>query len=284
VVLGLTEAPSKAGVEEGCCATLASVNAQRTALLIITRRIGAASFGAPIPAGSRASEFPPALFSPLRSNVAGPLYAAARLATEIRPIRAMLRDENESVAKGMSLRDIFCLHGTDKVEYAGLYEALFPMKARLTTLHFLEIGIGTAESMQGYAASHYRSGGSLRAWRAYFPNATILGIDLAPITIEGVETVVLDTTARASVQDWFSTYSRSNTRGLFDVIIDDGDHTQLGQLETLTNFWSLLSVNGLYVIEDALSSQVFQAGRLHALVAPSIPFTAVDGKCVVIAK
>ena len=35
-----------------------------------------------------------------------------------------------------------------------------------------------------------------------------------------------------------------------DVIIDDGDHQESGQLSTLRNFWPHLSPDGIYVMED----------------------------------
>jgi len=53
-MLGLTEAASKASVEDGRCAMAASVNAERIARLIIIRRIATAFYGAPILADPRA--------------------------------------------------------------------------------------------------------------------------------------------------------------------------------------------------------------------------------------
>src|SRR4029077_5181705 len=88
----------------------------------------------------------------------------------------------------MDLAQIFDRWGTDKATngYAGAYECLF-RKGRNNIGAVLEIGIGTMipsvnSSMVGYAGQGYKPGGSLRAWRDFFPNATVYGMDVQPDT------------------------------------------------------------------------------------------------------
>ena len=87
----------------------------------------------------------------------------------------------------ISIKELLDSEGSDKgTWYCGLYDVLL-QPHRFTTRSVLEIGIGTLipnaiSSMVGYAASHYRPGGSLRVWRAFFPQASIHGIDVAADT------------------------------------------------------------------------------------------------------
>jgi len=118
----------------------------------------------------------------------------------------------------------------------------------------LEIGIGTLIqgaycSMYGHDLPGYRPGASLRAWRDYFLNGVIHGIDVQPDTLvldePRIVTALVDSTNAETVR----AFLMKNEDG-FDVIIDDGAHIPRLQIETLRNFYPALKPNGLYVIED----------------------------------
>lgn len=153
------------------------------------------------------------------------------------------------------LDEILNRHASDKQMshgYAPVYHALFK-RLRDLPLTILEIGIGTLipgarSSMSGYGLPGYRPGASLRAWRDYFPNAAIHGVDVQPDTMivgeERITTALCDSTDAAAVKAYLD---RSPT---FDVIIDDGVHHPDLQLKTLTNFYPALKPGGIYVIED----------------------------------
>lgn len=120
-----------------------------------------------------------------------------------------------------------------------------------------EIGIGTmipdvCSSMVGYALDHYQPGGSLRAWRDFFVNSTIYGFDIQPDTQfeePRIQTMLCDSTngkdVRGLLRDRFGM-----TDYLFDIIIDDGNHSSDSQYRTLANFFPYLKEGGMYVIED----------------------------------
>ena len=84
------------------------------------------------------------------------------------------------------LSSLFASHGSDKDRngYSSLYNALFlPLKDAPVTL--LEVGVGTMipgahSSMKGYMPDSYQPGASLRAWRDFFQNGEIHGVDVAP--------------------------------------------------------------------------------------------------------
>jgi cephalosporin hydroxylase len=151
----------------------------------------------------------------------------------------------------MQIRQLFEAEGTDKGVYAAAYEILLAAR-RKQIGRVLEIGIGTLRpgvpsSMVGFAAPHYRPGGSLRAWRAYFPNAQIVGIDVQSDTQfeeDRIETFICNSTDSAKVQQFLA------DQRPFDLIVDDGSHRSEDQLATLKNFFPALAVGGLYVIED----------------------------------
>lgn len=147
-------------------------------------------------------------------------------------------------------------HASDKQSqngYAPIYHALFKhLRSQPVTL--LEIGIGTLIqgaycSMYGHDLPGYRPGASLRAWRDYFPNGLVYGLDVQPDTMildePRIITALVDSTSAAAVGA-FLTKKPSG----FDIIIDDGAHIPQLQVETLRNFYPALKPNGLYVIED----------------------------------
>jgi len=132
------------------------------------------------------------------------------------------------------LRALFDQEGTDKGEYAKPYEILLRQN-REHIRRVLEIGIGSMlpgpSSMYGYAPKTYRPGASLRAWKAYFPNARIVGIDIQPDTQfeeDRIQTFLCDSTSTAAVEQLLSRIPSHP----FDIIVDDGSHDGRDQLQT----------------------------------------------------
>lgn len=145
-------------------------------------------------------------------------------------------------------------YGSDKnaSKYTDLYEKLFrPLSDQKLTL--LEIGVGSISNTgdSTFAGNtvenpHYTPGGSLRAWRDYFPNATIYGVDTeedCKISEERIKTFIFSSFDAYECNKHFADYS-------IDILIDDGIHTAIGQLYTLYNFFDKVKKNGLYIIED----------------------------------
>ena len=145
-------------------------------------------------------------------------------------------------------------YGSDKVRsgYAQLYDSLM-QNLQTSTQTLLEIGVGTLQpeipsTFVGNPSLYpqYSPGGSLRAWRDFFPNAQIYGVDVAEdcrLKEDRIETFIfssLDTTVS-------NTHFQDNS---LDIIIDDGLHTGIGQLYTMYNFFNKVKYGGLYIIED----------------------------------
>jgi methyltransferase family protein len=132
-----------------------------------------------------------------------------------------------------SLDEIALACGTDKASdghgYTRCYEQELGHR-RDAPLRLLEIGV--------------LDGASLRAWRRYFPRATVHGIDLDPrcavhegvfIGSQGDPAFLREVAARA---------------GPFDVVIDDGSHLGHDVLASMLALWPHVRPGGCYVIED----------------------------------
>lgn len=156
----------------------------------------------------------------------------------------------------LNLAQLFNHYGSDKDRngYTPLYHTLFN-HIRDQPIQMLEIGIGTMipgvhSSMVGYSLPGYKPGGSLRAWRDYFPNGRIIGMDVQPDTIFSdeprIETYLCDSRNKQAV-DVYMTFLQQPK---FDIIIDDGSHAADSQLRTLENFYPHLKDGGIYIIED----------------------------------
>lgn len=152
------------------------------------------------------------------------------------------------------LADLFNFYGTDKAR-GMCHEVYGPLLGgrREQVTAVLEVGIGTLDpqmawSMVGHVPKHYRPGGSLRAWRDYFPHAQVWGIDVAPDTMIHDEPRIH--TALVSSLDWVALRDVLPPEASFDLIVDDGDHSLGAQLLTLTNLWARVKPGGFYVVED----------------------------------
>jgi SAM-dependent methyltransferase len=98
-----------------------------------------------------------------------------------------------------------------------------------------------------------KHGASLRMWKAYFPAATIVGVDLdEAATWAGeprIEIVIGDQSDPATVRRALDVAG-----GPFDVICDDGGHHARDQLGALELLWSHLVPGGVYLIDDVHTS------------------------------
>ena len=151
-----------------------------------------------------------------------------------------------------SLGSLFNKYGSDKDKngYTQFYDSIFK-NIRNQPVDLLEIGIGTLienapSSMLGYGLPGYKPGGSLRAWRDYFPQGQILGCDIQPDTQfseERIRTVLANSTVREEADRVLGNRS-------FHIIIDDGSHFDEHQLQTFKNMWHRVRRGGFYIIED----------------------------------
>lgn len=134
------------------------------------------------------------------------------------------------------LAELFAKYGSDKESpahsYAKVYEDLLGHR-REKIFSVLEIGIAR--------------GASLRAWRDYFPKATITGLDISSDLVS--EDRIISFRADSTSADEVAA-ALGDPCEWFDVVIDDGDHHPDKQWNTRQVVWPRLKVGGVYVIED----------------------------------
>ena len=121
----------------------------------------------------------------------------------------------------------------------------------------LEIGIGTPELMQRYLPSGkvYKPGASLRAWRDFFSNANIYGIDIEKSVLFEEERIKCFYTDQSKSSELIKTLQEisdhnNGTPLKYDFILDDGSHIIEHMLVTFATLKEHLTIGGVYIIED----------------------------------
>ncbi|MEI2423169.1 hypothetical protein V6O07_23040, partial [Arthrospira platensis SPKY2] len=130
------------------------------------------------------------------------------------------------------------------VHYFEIYELYFN-RFRKTDVHFLEIGV-----------SH---GGSLQMWKKYFgPKATIYGVDIdsrcKQLEDDQIKIFIGD---QANIEFW--TQFKKEVPKL-DIVLDDGGHKMLQQINSFEALFGHISKNGIYMVEDLCTSYWNQYG------------------------
>lgn len=171
---------------------------------------------------------------------------------------------------------MICLQaGTDKVtthNYQTLYTKYFESETRPPVNKLFEIGFGCHLKGKGHAKAGKRGGRGVKLWRRYFPAAEIWSAEyvsscpnvFAKMLAElNVSMVTGDQSNASTLMTWVNI-----TKGNFDVIIDDGGHSN----ENIYNafnilFQKALKPGGLYVIEDIQASILkLKNGTEHAFI------------------
>ena len=154
----------------------------------------------------------------------------------------------------LSLNSIIEKYGSDKLKsgYSHFYESIFS-SYKNKPINYLEIGLGTVDpsipsSFCGIYShyEHYTPGAILKAWKEYFPNGQIYGIDVAPdcmINEDRIQTKLGSSTDSSFSKSFYPEVS-------FDIILDDGLHTADAQIQTFFNFFDKVKDGGIYIIED----------------------------------
>lgn len=157
-----------------------------------------------------------------------------------------------------SLLDIFVKHKCDKGghdewshTYYKKYQELFePIRHKKIRIFEMGIGSTSKEFLSNMSCQNtwfgYEHGASQRAWREYFthPDTEILCGDIDPNVCDGITSFQVDQTNPEQVQKLFADL------GTFDIIIDDGLHTQEAADLMFRSSYRYLRPDGYYIIED----------------------------------
>lgn len=160
---------------------------------------------------------------------------------------------------GNLLNQYFLSHGCNKGiahNYPSLYNSLF-LSSRDNVSMFVEIGIGSPNQHAGAKSrmsAGYAYGSSLRGWRDYFPNATVAGVDIDPTVLFKEERII------TCYGDQLNPYGLDDLKVLLrdsggaDIVLDDGLHEHVSNMNTFLQLWPSLRPGGVYMIEDMTSS------------------------------
>lgn len=144
-----------------------------------------------------------------------------------------------------TITDYLNKYGSTKEEnhsYSIFYNQIFSEYDRNAPLDILESGI--------------EYGGSLYAWKEFFPNARVTGVDIEDqrkIKRDDVEFVLSD------IKDY-----KADRK--FDIIIEDGNHSNEDAIWSAVNLSKLLKPSGVLIIEDVQEGFVVPFilwGKLH---------------------
>lgn len=143
-------------------------------------------------------------------------------------------------------------YGTDKSSnihnYCEKYEKWFPFE-RLEPIRILEIGV--------------LDGKSLLTWREFYPNATIIGVDINDDCkqYEDIENNIY--VEIGSQYDSHFLNEICKKYGSFDLVLDDGSHIQKHMIFSFEHIFPFLKSEGIYVVEDTVTSyweDVYEGG------------------------
>jgi len=117
--------------------------------------------------------------------------------------------------------------------YGPVYDELFGKYTKDSDISILEIGT--------------QKGGSILAYRDYFPNASLYGVDIIDCVLpefrrEDINYIFHDVKSDQALEKISS--------NLYDIIIDDGSHFLPDVMYVVVNFLKLLKPNGTLLIED----------------------------------
>lgn len=117
--------------------------------------------------------------------------------------------------------------------YGESYDEVFEKFNKNDNINILEIGI--------------QKGGSLLAWKEYFVNANIYGVDIVDSIIDEYRRDYINYII-ADIKDDKVKEILKDTN--FDIIIDDGSHQLYDVLYVVSNYLDKLNLNGYLIIED----------------------------------
>jgi len=161
-------------------------------------------------------------------------------------VKRVYRNRDNVADDGGRLAKLVTDLGSDKWGshwYAQHYQHHFdPFRRKRVTL--LEIGIGGDENPLG-------GGGSLRAWKQFFPHGSIVGIDIHDKKAHDARRI---RTYRGDQADADFLRRVVAEIGVPDIIIDDGSHINDHVIASFEVLFPLLRDGGIYVVEDMQTS------------------------------
>ncbi len=131
----------------------------------------------------------------------------------------------------LKISEVLSKYDTDKIchhNYGDAYDQLFSKFDRQAPLNILEIGT--------------QKGGTLLAWKEYFPNANVIGVDIIDVVSEEYR--------KDNVTRIVSDIKKVDFDEGFDIIIDDGSHYLADMAYVVATQFVPLKDKGVIILED----------------------------------
>lgn len=146
--------------------------------------------------------------------------------------------------------------------YGDSYDEIFGNFNKENRLNILEIGI--------------QKGGSLLAWKEYFVNANIIGVDIVDSILpeyrcDDIKYIISDIKS-SRVKDIIGDKK-------FDIIIDDGSHFLSDVLFVVSSYLNTLNSGGVLIIEDCQSPEKW-VNEITKLVTNEFTLSTKDMRSV----
>ncbi|MCF1426564.1 MAG: hypothetical protein LPD71_01575 [Shewanella sp.] len=135
--------------------------------------------------------------------------------------------------------------------YADFYDLIFGLR-RYDVRSVVECGLGTNNpNLKSSMGVNGKPGASLRIWRDYFPNSSVIGCDIDGDILfseDRIKTFQCDQTSSNSIKKFLS--AAELVEDSVDIIIDDGLHEFFAGKCFFENMITSLRSDGIYIIED----------------------------------
>lgn len=144
-------------------------------------------------------------------------------------------------------------YGGDGHCYGEAYDKLFSLFDRSAPLDILEVGT--------------QKGGSLLAWKKYFPNSNVTGVDIVD--------VVLPEYRSDAINYVISDIKQYDDSKFYDIIIDDGSHYLLDTIYVVKKYTHQLKEGGVLIVEDVQNKDEWESA-LRQLKAKDVTMEVID--------
>jgi len=161
-------------------------------------------------------------------------------------------EDNDSLESAEELKKLLDAYGSDKAKdhhhnYHLIYGSILNNRDRIESI--IEIGLGTNNTdIVSNMGEFGKPGASLRAFRDFCPNASIIGADIDSNILfheERIKTFEVDQTSKQSVKDL-----QGKILHKVDLLIDDGLHSPDANINTIAMGINIVKPGGWIVIED----------------------------------
>jgi hypothetical protein len=215
------------------------------------------------------------------------------LITQLNPNTSMTVHQDFPTALDLDastqLKSLFDRYGSDKAtthDYHILYSNLL-LKTRTQRLNVLEIGLGTNNiDVQSNMGPEGKPGASLRAFRDFLPNSRIYGADVDDRILfeeDRIKTFKVDQLSLNSLRKLALIFKPFQ----FDLVIDDGLHRFISNVNTLFVTLQMINETGVIVIEDIGPELTDWWRVVGRIISPSFEMNFFIGKssnCAVIGR